>query len=494
MPDRELPPHVVAAARSAVADARARLTAGVLAGDVDAAWAAALEALSARGRFGIRLGLARARTLLRALDSPEAAVRGALVAGTNGKGSVVALVSAALQAEGIRHATTPKPHLVSYRERVQIDGRPLAPLPFARAVERSLDAADRIEARVGPATEFELLVGAMFVALRDASISMAIVEVGLGGRLDATHAWDGGVAVVTNVGLDHQQYLGDTIEQIAGEKAAIIVRGDHAVTGATLRGGALDAVRHRAQRVGARLTIASPLAVRSRGREGIEVDLAGRDAVYVGLLGAHQAANAAVAAATLDALAESGIARVSEASLRAGFAAARWPGRLELIPAAFGSGDARDLLLDGAHNVDGATALAAALDTLLSELRDVHGGVGTAPTLVLAAMADKDIAQVCAALTASATLRTARVICTSVGDPRSASPEQVASTARAAGLGATVEVAATPINALQAARQTPGPLIVAGSLYLVGSVRADLLRSGAIPDDGTLDHLSGSRA
>jgi folylpolyglutamate synthase/dihydropteroate synthase len=151
-------------------------------------------------------------------------------------------------------------------------------------------------------------------------------------------------------------------------------------------------------------------------------------------------------------------------------------------------------LLDGAHNVDGASALAAAIDTLSSELRDVRGGVGTAPTLVLAAMADKDIARVCAALAASATLHTAHVICTSVGDPRSASPEQVASMARAANLGATVEVAATPEGALHAARQTSGPLIVAGSLYLVGSVRADLLRSGAIPDDGTLDHLSGSRA
>ena len=132
------------AARRDVADARRRLSAGVRNGDATIAWQAALAALSARGRFGVRLGLERSLALLAELGSPERDVRGALVAGTNGKGSVVALVSAALRAHGLRHATTPKPHLVSYRERVMLDGRPLAPLPFARAVDRAL-GAERLE-------------------------------------------------------------------------------------------------------------------------------------------------------------------------------------------------------------------------------------------------------------------------------------------------------------------------------------------------------------
>ena len=247
MPDLPSDPQLILEMRDRVARARADVIRAVGEGHGSDAWRAALVALESRGRFGIRMGLGRSKALLRALGSPEAGVRGALVAGTNGKGSVVALVSAALRAAGIRHATTPKPHLVSYRERVQLDGQPLAPLPFAQAVARALDAADQIEERVGPATEFEILVGAIFEALRQEKITTAIVEVGLGGRLDATHAWDGGVAVVTNVGLDHQQYLGETIEAIAKEKAAIIVRGDRAVIGASERGGALDVIRHRAQ-------------------------------------------------------------------------------------------------------------------------------------------------------------------------------------------------------------------------------------------------------
>jgi dihydrofolate synthase/folylpolyglutamate synthase len=374
---------------------------------------------------------------------------------------------------------------------VQIDGQPLAPLPFAQAVARALDAAHQIEERVGPATEFEILVGAIFEALRQEEITTAIVEVGLGGRLDATHAWDGGVAVVTNVGLDHQQYLGDTIEAIAKEKAAIIVRGDRAVIGATERGGALDVIRHRSQRVGAPFTIARAGAIRSLGRDGIEVELEGRGAVRVGLLGRHQGANAAVAAATLDALRDAGIASVSDDELRTGFAAARWPGRMELIPNALGAGDERDLLLDGAHNEDGAAALAAALVDLAPHQLNATGGQGTPPVLILAVMADKSVAEVCAAFARSPTLRTAHVICTSVGDVRSLPPEQLASAVRAAGLGAQVEIVATPIEALQVAAQRSGPIIAAGSLYLVGAVRGELMRRGVLPDDGSRDDVAG---
>ena len=493
MPEQPSDPQLISEMRERVQRARVEVREAVRDGRSADAWRAALVALESRGRFGIRMGLGRSNALLRALGSPEAGVRGALVAGTNGKGSVVALVSAALRAAGIRHATTPKPHLVSYRERVQIDGRPLAPLPFARAVARALDAADQIETRVGPATEFEILVGAIFEALRDEEITTAIVEVGLGGRLDATHAWDGGVAVVTNVGLDHQQYLGDTIEAIAKEKAAIIVRGDRAVIGATERGGALDVIRHRAQRVGAPFTIARAGATRSLGRDGIEVDLAGRGAVRVGLLGAHQGANAAVAAATLDALRDAGIATVSDEQLREGFAAARWPGRLELIPRALGGGDERDLLLDGAHNEDGATALATALGDLAPHLRSATGA--QAPlVLILAVMADKSVAELCAALATSPSLRSAQVICTSVGDVRSLAPEELAAKARAAGLGAHIHHVADPLTALTAAAEGQGAIIAAGSLYLVGAIRGELMRRGVLPDDGSRDDMAGSAA
>lgn len=479
MPESASDQELIDAMRERVAGARGQLSAALAEGRGEEAWKAALVALTARGRFGIRLGLGRSRSLLRALGSPEHGVRGALVAGTNGKGSVVALVSAALRAAGVRHATTTSPHLVSYRERLQIDGRPIGALQFARAIDRALAAADRIEARVGPTTEFELLVGAIFEALREEQVQTAVVEIGLGGRLDAMHAWDGGVAVITNVGLDHERYLGNTIEAIAAEKAAIIVRGDRAVTGATLRGGALDVVRHRAARVGAPLRVASPGEVEHLGRNGLHVELEGYGVVRVGLLGRHQAVNAAVAAATIDALREAGIADVSPDALRSGFAAARWPGRMELIENAFGPASGRDLLLDGAHNPDGAVALAEGIDDLGDGLR----GTGKT-TLVLGAMADKAVDALCAALAASERLRGATVICTSVSDARSLSPADLERSAKAAGLGSSTIIAADPAAAMRAAATHHGPVVVAGSLYLVGAVREGLMRSGVLPGDG----------
>src|SRR5512143_3751944 len=194
-------------------------------------YAAAVQALEERGRFGVRLGLGRTRALLAALGHPERASRGALVAGTNGKGSVLALAGSALRAAGHRVGSTPKPHLVTYRERIQVDGRPIAPDDFRRLTERVLAVSDRVARRYGEPTEFELLTAVVFARFAEVDLDVALVEVGLGGRLDATHAWDGGVAAVTNVDLDHMDRLGPTIAHIAREKAAIIKRGDLAVTG-----------------------------------------------------------------------------------------------------------------------------------------------------------------------------------------------------------------------------------------------------------------------
>src|SRR3954452_14249816 len=154
----------------------------------------ALAALADRGRFGVRLGLGRVRALLRELGNPEREVRGALVAGTNGKGSVIALAGSALRAAGYRVGETPKPHLVTYRERIVVDGRPIEAGDFADLVEEVLPIADRVTRRHGPPTEFELLTAVMFLHFARSGLDLALVEVGLGGRLDATNAWDGGVA------------------------------------------------------------------------------------------------------------------------------------------------------------------------------------------------------------------------------------------------------------------------------------------------------------
>jgi dihydrofolate synthase/folylpolyglutamate synthase len=401
---------------------------------------------------------------LHELGNPERTVRGALIAGTNGKGSVLALADSALRAAGYHVGTTPKPHLVTYRERVQVDGRPIGATDFARLVEQVLPIADRIARRYGDPTEFELLTAVVFARFAEVHPDLALVEVGLGGRLDATHAWDGGVAVVTNVDLDHMDRLGDTITKIAREKAAIIERGDLAVTGA--RGDGLAVVRRRARRMAVPLTEVEPARLLGWDRDGIEVELPRLGPTHIGLRGRHQAANAAIADATLDALEAAGIATVPDDARRRGYSTAVWPGRLELVRA-----DGRDVLLDGAHNPAGAAALAASLDDLRPYLDP--GPI----TLVTASMADKDVPGVVAALAASDALAGSVVICTSLPVPRALPAADLAALWRATGVPRTVLVDEDPIDAAAAAlvAESSGTVLIAGSLYLVGAARGHLV-------------------
>jgi dihydrofolate synthase/folylpolyglutamate synthase len=331
-------------------------------------------------------------------------------------------------------------------------------------VERVLPIADRIARRHGDPTEFELLTAVVFARFAEARPDLALVEVGLGGRLDATHAWDGGVAVVTNVDLDHMEQLGDTVTKIAREKAAIIERGDVAVTGA--RGDALAVIRRRARRMDVPLTVVPPAPLLGLDRDGIEVDLPRLGRTRVGLRGRHQAANVAIADATLDALEVAGIATVPDDARRRGYASAVWPGRLELIEAG-----GREVLLDGAHNPAGAAALAAALDDLRPFLaRDPI-------TLVTASMADKDVPGVVQALAGAAPMSGSTVVCTSLDGPRALPAADLAALWRASGVPARVIVEADPIAATTAAlaAESSGPIVVAGSLYLVGAARAHLV-------------------
>jgi dihydrofolate synthase / folylpolyglutamate synthase len=443
------------------------------------AYARAVRTLEDRGRFGIRLGLGRTRALLRELGDPHRTLRGALIAGTNGKGSVLALAAAALRAGGARVGETPKPHLVTYRERMAVDEQPVDPATFARLVDDVLPAADRVARRLGEPTEFELLTAMIFRWFAERRVEVALVEVGLGGRLDATHAWDGGVAVVTNVALDHVDRLGSTVVAIAREKAAIIERGDLAVTGAD--GDALSVVHRRARRLGVPLRVVAPAPVIGWDRDGIEVELPRLGRTRIGLRGRHQAANVAVADALLDALEEAGIAAADEAARRRGYATATWPGRLELVRAG-----GRDVLLDGAHNPAGGAALATALDDLRPWL---DGGDEAEPpplTLVVASMADKDVDGVIRALGASASLRGARVIATSIGLPRALPAGALAARWRALGPAAAisgVQVITDPTEAVdRAVAEARGPVVVAGSLYLVGTARRRLVDDPRLRD------------
>jgi len=430
----------------------------------------ALAALAARGRFGIHLGLGRTRALLAALGDPQRSIRGALVGGTNGKGSVLALAGSALRAAGLRVGQTPKPHLISYRERVEIDGHPISVKDFTRHVDAVLSISDRVARRHGEPTEFELLTAVVFRHFAEAGIDIALVEVGLGGRLDATHAWDGGVAAVTNVALDHMDRLGPTIAAIAREKAAIVERGDRAVTGA--EGEALKIIRRRAQRVGAPLTAVAPAPIIDWDRDGLTVELPRLGRTRVGLRGRHQAANVAVADAVLDALDDAGIASAPDDARRDGYAAAVWPGRLELV-----SRDGVDILLDGAHNPAGAAALAQAIDDLRPHL--TPGPL----TLVMAAMADKDVDGIIDALAGAAAMRGATVIATTVDAARAMSSDDLAARWRArAPRVADVKATRDPIKALEGAIARGATVVVAGSLYLVGAIRGHLVDDPELRD------------
>ena len=426
----------------------------------------AVEALTERGRFGISLGLERVERLMEEIGHPERGLRGALVGGTNGKGSVVAMTVSILGAVGLRVGSMPKPHLVSYRERIAVDGRPLDEDAFAAAIERVMPAMDRVAAEVGPPTEFEALTAAAISELARQGVDFAIVEVGLGGRLDATNVLDLGVAAITNVQLDHEAILGPTLVAIGGEKAPIIKSGDVAVTGAAGRG--LRPIRDRAAALDVPLLRAGPrqpyrAALRRTSWDGIVVDaLTPRrrlDGLEIGLLGRHQAQNAAVTLGVIEALAERWGVSVDDAALRRGMANARWPGRLEVLDGA--AVGLRRVLLDGAHNPAGAAALAQALDDL---------GVRR-PPIVFGAMRSKKVHDVLRALAPL----DPRFVFTSVDDPGAHDPATLARVWRSIG-GGPARTAPDPASALGLA--DGDPVVVAGSLYLVGAIRGMLTGSG----------------
>jgi len=421
----------------------------------------AVALLQERGRFGIRLGLGRTRALLRALGEPQQQLRGVLVGGTNGKGSVQAMVAAALREQGMLVGQMPKPHLVEYRERIQVGGKPLSHEVFAELVERALAAASSIERRHGPPTEFEVLTAAAFTAFAEARVEVLVAEVGMGGRLDATNAWQGGISAITNVGLDHMEHLGPTVVDIAREKAAIIKRGDSAaVTGAA--DPAVAVIQRRARRVDVALRVVEPLPVRSVDRDGLTVTAPDGTALRIGLLGRHQAHNASVALAVLEELAAAGMAGSDGAAVRRGLASVRWPGRLELLP----SGSGRpEVLLDGAHNANGAAALAAAFEDLRASL------VPGRPVLLLGVMRDKQLVEMLSAMRRSSSLAGSRVVTTTVPDaPRALTAAELA-LAWGPGAEAVEDAGEALARAMHLAVDAAGPLVVAGSLYLVGHVR-----------------------
>ncbi|MBI2755487.1 MAG: bifunctional folylpolyglutamate synthase/dihydrofolate synthase [Chloroflexi bacterium] len=391
--------------------------------------------------------LGRTRLLLDLLGSPDLGMPTVLVAGTKGKGSTAAMLARLLAAAGLRLGLATKPHLQVYRERIRVDGQMLSPADFARGVRRLKAVVERLRARhpeAGEPTTFELTTALALAAFRRARCAVAVIEVGLGGRLDATNAMDPVVSVITTISHDHTAILGRTLPLIAAEKAGIFRRGRPAVI-APQRPAARTAITASAR------ALATPLTW-ARAEPHLCPPLQGE----------HQRTNAAVAwsaaLAVMRVLGKDATSIDTPGRATAVLADLRWPGRFECVT----TGAQRTLILDGAHNDGSAAALAAALGE--HGLRELY--------LVIGINRDKDAAAVLRPILPL----TARAWATrAASSARALAPEVLA--ARVRRRGTPISVAENVAEALDQAltHRPPRPVLVTGSLALVGEART-LLR------------------
>jgi dihydrofolate synthase/folylpolyglutamate synthase len=416
----------------------------------------ALDYLTSLGRFGIKLGLERTEALLHALGDPQELFQGVHVAGTNGKGSVCAMLASVLQSAGYRVGLMPKPHLISYTERIQVDQRPIAEADFAALLTQLQPVINKVASALGPPTEFEILTSAAIYYFARAGIDLLVCEVGLGGRLDSTNVLDLGVSVITNIALDHTQHLGSTLEAIAAEKAGILKPDSLAITGAQPPAlGVIEAKARNKQIPLLRLGQEIEVSAIDKDWAGVQATITTPAGTYrdlrIPLLGLYQADNAALAVAAIDALRSRGW-DISDGALRDGMARTRWPGRLEVID--------RDpiVLVDGAHNPAGLGRSLAAVQKLAKGRRPI--------VIVFGAMKDKDLGSMLALLRSV----NAPLIFSRIGWQRAAPPADLA--AQFDGQSETAESTAEALSRAREKAERDGIVFVCGSLYLVGEAIA----------------------
>jgi dihydrofolate synthase/folylpolyglutamate synthase len=430
-----------------------------------------LEYLFGLEQFGIKFGLANINAIVAALGHPERSFASVHIAGTNGKGSVTALVDAALRSGGYRSARYTSPHLVDLTERFVVDGRPVTGAAMRDAVDTVRRVVDDLRARgvleVHP-TFFEVTTATAFELFERAMVDVAVCEVGLGGRFDATNVIEPTVAAITSIALDHELHLGTSLGAIAGEKAGIIKPHVPIVVGA-LDAEAEAVVSRVARERGAELIHAWDGVSVDAHRAADDVQIfrlrtASNDygEITLPLPGAHQIGNAVVAVAIVEALARRGM-RVPNDAVRHGFRTVWWPGRLQRIRLE----DGRELMLDAAHNPAGAGALAAFLDTMPPR------------PMVFGVMRDKQVGAMLEILAP----RMSAMIATRISTPRSADPQYVADLARRVRPELDVRTAESAQAALASAWRTNRHVVVAGSIFLLGDVLKTLGLTAA-PGDG----------
>jgi dihydrofolate synthase / folylpolyglutamate synthase len=428
-------------------------------------------------RFGWRPGLATIRRLLALAGDPHVGIPSFHVGGTNGKGSTAAMLASILQAAGYRTGLYTSPHLLSFTERIRVGGKPIDEAEIVEYTEQlkglcaahfAPETTSPLRDRLPHPTFFELTTAMAFLHFRRHAVNAAVVEVGLGGRLDATNVIQPRAAIITNIALEHQEYLGRTLAEIAGEKAGIIKAGTSVVTAA--RGDALEVIRRAAAPLHAPVVSVSHAyrwVVRESSLSGQTFDLESPTRRYetlrLSLVGRHQVENAVLAVATAE-VAQEQKWSLDVAAIHRGLEQAVWPGRLHIVR------DRPRIILDGAHNPAGAEALA----TFLTEHRSTLGRL----ILVFGVLSDKDWGTMLGILAPLAD----EIILTSPPGERAADPAALAPAARG---HAKVSIAADPERALTQARataQTEDTILVAGSLYTVAAaLRALGLSAGGSP-------------
>ncbi len=395
--------------------------------------------------FGAKFGLENTLRLAELAGNPQSRLRFIHVAGTNGKGSTCAMLESIYRAAGLRTGLFTSPHLVSFCERLQVNRVPVPEAEVARLVSELKPLFERFAVEAHP-TFFEVITVMALKYFHEQKCEIVIWEVGLGGRLDATNIVSPLVSVITNVQYDHQEWLGESLDKIASEKAGIIKRSVPVVSACDAP-EALRVIEKIAAAQNAPLTIVS---ASTPSLEGIELPLLGR----------HQRLNAAVAIATANLL--QNIVPVSEEALRNGLQTVRWPGRLQIIT----TGSGQKIVLDGAHNVDGAKVLRQAIEELFPTGPDV---------LIMGMLRDKDCEKVCGVLAPIA----GKICVCPVESERTADSELLAQLCSSANPAASVLKCESLADALQQAAEAPFVLIT-GSLYFVGQA-LEVLKLMEIP-------------
>lgn len=424
-------------------------------------WERAPPQAFAAANFDLR----RVHSLLARLGNPHLGRQTIHIAGSKGKGSVAVMIASILQAAGYRSGLYTSPHLHNVRERIVVDGQPIGEDEFARLAEVLAPqvVAENEDGRFGQLTTFELLTALAFLHFRGRDAQWQVLEVGMGGRLDATNVIDDkAVCVITPISLEHTTVLGDTAEKIAVEKAAILRPGTTVVTALQPYPEAAAVIRRRAAELGAPLLdVGETCSVQRQGWEltGQSFRLAGPACsreLWLPLLGAHQLENAAAAVATIDALRSGGVA-VSEESIGEGLGRLSWPGRLEVVR------DKPLIVVDGAHNGHSARRLRQALRDYFSFDRAI---------LVMGVSGGKTIGAMAEELAPLTYL----LIATRSHHPRAAEPEAVAAAFAAQGVASeTCPTVAAALDRAQALAGRDDLICVVGSLFVVAEAREQVL-------------------